>query len=74
MKTIYANAVKCTITEREDGGSVLTTSKDVRFEFPKTFPTSAAIIGLIDKTLCDTLSYYSYEVVEFSFSLKLKKL
>lgn len=74
MKTIYANAVKCTITDREDGGFVLKTSKDVKFEFSESFPRSAAIIGMIDKTLCDRLSLYSCEVVEFSFSLKLKKL
>ena len=74
MKTIYANAVKCTITEREGGGFVLKTSKDVKFEFSETFPGSAAIIGMIDKTLCDKMSQYSYDEVEFSFSLKLKTL
>ena len=74
MKTIYGNQVKCTITEREDGGFVLKTSKDVVFEFSENFPRSAAIIGLFDRTLCDKLSYRSYDVVEFSFSLKLKKL
>lgn len=72
MKTIYANQVKCTITRHEDGGFCLKTSKDVEFEFSSTFPRSAAIIGMIDKTLCDKLSQFSCEVVEFSFSLKLK--
>lgn len=74
MKTIYGNQVKCTITQREDGGFVLKTSKDVVFEFSETFPISAAIIGLIDKTLCGKLSCYSCDVVEFSFSLQLKTL
>ena len=74
METIYCNQVMCTVTQREDGGFVLKTSNNVTFEFSNTFPTSAAIIGLIDKTICDTLSYFSYEVLEFSFSLQLKEL
>lgn len=74
MKTIFSNEVTCVISPREDGGFVLKTSKDVKFEFSETFPKSAAIIGLIDKTLCNKLSNYSCDVVEFSFSLQLKTL
>ena len=74
MKTIYGNQVKCVISPREDGGFVLKTSKDVKFEFSETFPRSAAIIGMIDKTLCDKLSQYSYDEIEFRFSLQLKTL
>jgi len=74
METIYCNQEMCSITRREGGGFVLKTSKNVTFEFSETFPRSAAIIGLIDKTLCDKLSCFSYEVLEFSFSLQLKTL
>lgn len=74
MKTIFSNEVKCVITPREGGGFVLKTSKDVEFEFSETFPGSAAIIGLIGKTLCNNMTQYSYDEVEFSFSLQLKKL
>ena len=73
MKTIFSNEVACVISVREDGGFVLKTSKDVEFEFSDTFPRSAAIIGMIDKTLCDRLSQYSYDEVEFSIFLRLKK-
>lgn len=74
MKTIFGNEVTCVISLREDGGFVLKTSKDVEFEFSSTFPRSAAIIGMIDKTLCDKLSQYSYDEIEFRFSLRLKTL
>lgn len=73
MKTIFSNEVACVISVREDGGFCLKTSKDVEFEFSSTFPRSAAIIGMIDKTLCDKLSQYSYDEVEFSIFLRLKK-
>lgn len=74
MKTIFGNEVKCVITPREGKGFVLKTSKDVEFEFSESFPRSAAIIGLIDKTLCDKMTQYSYDEVEFCFSLRLKQL
>lgn len=74
MKTIFSNEVTCVISRREYGGFVLRTSKDVEFEFSSTFPRSAAIIGMIDKTVCDVLSRYSYDEVEFRFSLRLKNL
>ena len=74
MKTIYGDQVTCVISPREDGGFVLKTSKDVKFEFSETFPRSAAIIGMIDKTLCDMMSQYSCDEVEFNFSLRLKTL
>lgn len=73
MKTIYGNEVTCVISRREKGGFVLKTSKGVEFEFSSTFPTSAAIIGMIDKTLCDVLAHYCYDDIEFRFSLRLKK-
>lgn len=73
METIFFNEVACVISVREDGGFCLKTSKDVEFEFSSTFPRSAAIIGMIDKTLCETLSQYSYDGVEFSLFLRLKK-
>ena len=69
METIFSNVVTCLISPREDGGFVLKTSKGVKFEFSETFPKSAAIIGMIDKTLCDKMSQYSYDEVEFYFSL-----
>lgn len=71
MKTIYGNQIKCVISPRKDGGFVLKTSNDIEFEFSETFPSSAAIIGMIDKTLCDVLSRYSYDEMEFYFSLHL---
>lgn len=74
MKTIFSNEVQCVISPRGDGGFCLRTSKDVEFEFSSTFPRSAAIIGMIDKTLCDKLSQFSYDELEFRFSLRLKKL
>ena len=74
MKTIFGNEVTCVISPLKDGGFVLSTSKDVEFKFSETFPRSAAIIGLIDKTICDKLSYYSFDVVEFHFSLRLKQI
>lgn len=74
MKTIFGNEVTCVISPRGDGGFVLKTSKDVEFEFSSAFPRSAAIIGMIDKTLCDVLSQYSYDKIEFCFSLRLKQL
>ena len=73
MKTIFKNEVACVISVREGGGFCLKTSKGVEFEFSSTFPRSAAIIGMIDKTLCDKLSEYSYDEVEFSIFLRLKK-
>ena len=73
MNTIFSNEVACVIYPREGGGFCLKTSKDVEFEFSSTFPGSAAIIGMIDKTLCDALSRYSYDEVEFSMFLRLKK-
>lgn len=73
METIFSNEVACVIYPREDGGFCLKTSKDVEFEFSSTFPRSAAIIGMIDKTLCDCLSQCSYDEVEFSIFLRLKK-
>lgn len=72
MKTIFGNEVTCVISPLKDGGFVLRTSKDVEFKFSESFPASAAIIGLIDKTLCDKISNYSFDEVEFSFSLSLK--
>lgn len=73
MKTVFSNQVQGIITRKPSGEFVLKTSKNVVFEFSGIFPRSAAIIGMIDKTICDELSHYACDEVEFSFSLRLKR-
>ena len=74
MKTVFSNQVTGIIPRKQSGEFVLKTSKDVVFEFSETFPRSAAIIGMIDNTICSKLSDYSCDEVEFSFSLSLKTI
>ena len=74
METIFSNEVTCTIAPRGNRGFCLKTSKGVEFKFSSSFPKSAAIIGMIDKTLCDKLSQFPYDEIEFRFSLRLNTL
>lgn len=74
MNALISNQVTGIITQKLNGEFVLKTSKDEVFEFSEAFPVSAAIIGMIDSTICRKLSEYSYDEVEFSFSFSLKTI
>lgn len=71
MKTIYSEAITAVITRRDNGSFVLTTSNGVEFEFGNTVPKSAMITGMLSTTACNVLKFYSADVIEFGFSMKL---
>lgn len=71
MKKVFSEAITAVITRRVDGSFVLTTSNGVEFEFGDSVPKSAMITSMLATTVCTVLNFYSADVIEFGFSMRL---
>lgn len=71
MKSIYSEAITAVISRRENGSLVLKTSNGIEFEFGEKVPESAVMSGMLASTICRVLTFYSCDVIEFGFSMKL---